>query len=332
MTTFSPGLYTEDIYAWTWALGDALPLTARASGLPLENLRRRVGQLMSRMGGTNAFGPPAIERQQRRLRRLGILMSYRKLSNSAALQSLREAVGELTLADAIDPAAIQHILRHAGAFSSGVPTLPPVHRPVGIRAPEVPNDYRAKEINGWLSKSENDAFEPIVENHIVLAATALHERRRFREGWFVEQYYGPKTDQPGESLFRQLRQLPRVLVGDQTIARYEGYAPGAVVHPEPTLTDSVGLYQIMFCPNAAGELGWLPDRSNLFAYVDQNGDVVARTLYWRDGGERSREWDSAIYRYGYILLVRADQAKRIRPYLSCAMTSTAWRTVQRDDQ
>ena len=332
MTTSSSGLYTEDIYAWTWVLGDALRLTARASGLPLGNLRRRVGQLMVRMGGTNAFGPPAIQRQQSRLRQLEIHTFYRKLPNSAALQSMREAVGELTLADAIDPGAIPYILRHAGAFSSRIPTLPPVHRPIGVRAPKVPNDYRSEEIDEWLSKSETDALEPVVEGHIVLAATALHERRRFREGWLVEQYYGPQTDRPGKSLFGQLQQLPDVVIGDQTIVRYDGCAPGAVVYPQYTLADSVGLFQIMFCPRVAQELGWRSDSRNLFAYRDQNEDVVVRTLYWRDGGERSKEWDDATRRYGYILLVRADQAKRVQPYLSCAMTSRAWRTVQRDKQ
>jgi len=314
------------------ALGGALRLTAKASGLPLENLRRRVGQLMQRIGGTDAFGPSAIERQQGRLRRLKIHTSYRKLSSSAALQSMRETVGELILANAIDPAAIQLILRRSGGFSSGVPTLPPVHRPIGVRAPEVPKERRSKEIDDWLSRSENDAFEPFVENHIVLAATALHERRRFREGWLVEQYYGPKVDQPGESLFGQLGQLPSVVVSDQIMVQYEGCAPGAVAHPEPTLSDSVDFHQIILCPRVAAELGWRPDSRNLFVYRDRNGNVVARTLYWRDGGERSREWDDAIHRYGYILLVRADQAKQIQPYLSCAMTSRAWRTVQGDDQ
>jgi hypothetical protein len=129
-----------------------------------------------------------------------------------------------------------------------------------------------------------------------------------------------------------LRKLPRVIVGDRTIARDKERAAGAVVHPEPTLTDSVNFYQVMLCPKVAIELGWRPDSSNLFTYRNGKGDVMARTLHWRDGGERILEWDDSIHRYGYILLVRADQADRIRPYLSCAIGSRAWRTVQKDYQ
>jgi hypothetical protein len=128
-----------------------------------------------------------------------------------------------------------------------------------------------------------------------------------------------------------LRQLPHVIVGDETMAQYTGCPPGAVVHPQHTLADSVGFYQIMLCPRVASELGWRSDSRNLFVYRDRNGEVMAKTVYWRDGGERSREWDDTVHRYGYMLLVRRDQAERIRPYLSCP-AARAWRTVQKDDE
>jgi hypothetical protein len=231
MTAISSGLYTEDIYAWTWMLGTALRYTAKGSGLPLVTLRRRVGQTMSQTGGTTAFGPPAIEQQQKRLRRLKIHTPYRKLPNAAALQSMREVVGELASADAVDPGAIQHILRHAGGFSSGVPTLPPTHRAVGVSAPKLPDSFHSKEVEDWLNKSESDAVKPLFENYVVLAATARHSRRRFRDALFVEQYYGPIAAGQEESLSLQLQQLPQVVIGDQTIPLYKESAPGAELSP-----------------------------------------------------------------------------------------------------
>jgi hypothetical protein len=144
----------------------------------------------------------------------------------------------------------------------------------------------------------------------------------------VEQYYGPTTGQQEESLFSQLQQLPHVVVGDQTMVQYDECSLGAVVSPAPTLSDSAGFYQIMLCPRVASELGWRADGRNLFVYRDSNGEVIAKTVCWRDGGEHGREWDNSVHRYGYMLLVRCDEADRIRQYTSCAKVPLAWRTAK----
>jgi hypothetical protein len=331
MTGSSAGLYTEDIYAWTWPLGDALRFTTEASGLPLANLRRRVGVLMTRMGGTSAFGPPAISRQQSRLRRLELHTSYRKLPNDAAFQAMREVIGELEQADAIDPRAIQHILVRSGGFSSGVPTLPPIPRHIGVPAPNIPDNLRLKRGDAWFGAAETDAIRPLVEDQVVLAATAIHERSRFRDALVVQQYFGPVGAECGDSLFDQLQYLPRVVVGDRTMPQYEDLAQGAVVWPRPTIADSVELYQIMLCPRVADQLGWHANNRNLFEYRDHHGEVVAQTLFWRDGGIRRYSTDDEIHRRGYLLLVRADRASHLTPYLSSSVAARAWRVNKNDD-
>ena len=83
VSSTSGGLYTEDVWSWTWMLETPLRITSQASGFQIPNLRHRVAQLMGQIGGTNAFGPEAVKRQLTRLRSLSLHTSYRKLQISA---------------------------------------------------------------------------------------------------------------------------------------------------------------------------------------------------------------------------------------------------------
>jgi len=51
MSLTSPGLYADDLFSWTWMLENPLRIASVASGVALSNLRHRVAQLMSRIGG-----------------------------------------------------------------------------------------------------------------------------------------------------------------------------------------------------------------------------------------------------------------------------------------
>ena len=144
-SALSSGLWTEDPFAWTWPLKDALKRTAGASGLELANLRARTAQLMRQMGGKDAFGPEAIQRQLSRLDRLRLRATYRKLGITAAFLAMRQVVGELVAAEAIDPRAVPLILRHAGAFAPAIRTMPPLPRPKGVPRAIIPDFYRSED-------------------------------------------------------------------------------------------------------------------------------------------------------------------------------------------
>jgi hypothetical protein len=276
------------------------------------------------------FGPDAVARRDRRLHHLSLHSSYRRLLVSAAFQAAREVVGELVAAEVIDPRSIPFILLHAAAFSSNVTTLPPAPRPPGVPRAEMADIYRSADGTEWQVSVEEDAVKPTMEGHVVLAATALHERRYFRDEWIVEQYFGPDTGRAENGLATQLNRLPWVVVADGIDPAYDGLAPGAVVRPKPDVSGSVDFYTVTLCPRVAAKLGWRSDPRNVFTYLDDNDQVVARTLYWRDGGVPGRASDTTVFRHGYILVVREDRADDIRPYLATAQVSRAWRVTQKN--
>jgi hypothetical protein len=324
----SPGLYTEDPYTWTWPLRFPLRLAAKATGLPLPSLRARAAQLMSRAGGTAAFGPDAVERQQTRLHRLRLHLTFRKLLVGAAFQAMREVAGELAAADAIDQRAVPLLLHRAGSFPSIVSTEPPAPRPAGVLRAHVAEGYITEQHAEWQANVAQYAVAPTLDGHLVLAATAVHARRRFRDERIIEQYFGPDTGRVGEDLSDQLSDLPQVLVTGEVEPLYEGFAPGGVARPKPTISNMIDDQTIMLCPHVAAALGWRPDPKHALTYLDSSGTVVARTLYWRDGGELSREADAAPVGYGYILIVREDCAREIEAFLVATHLMASWRITQ----
>ena len=334
MSATSAGLYTEHPSTWTWALEIPLRMVSDFTGLKLINLRMRVFQFMSQAGGTAVFGPDAVKHQLAKLDRLELYTSFRKLLNAAAFQAMREVVGELHRAKAISTKDVARVLMFSGAFSPVIRTTPPATRPKGVPAPVLPDAFGLLGDNEWMAGVQEDATRPSVEGFTVLAATAFHERRTRDQRWEIEQYFGPDTGSSADSLFGQLQQLPHVFLTDRVMVLSPHPSAGGVVHPQPDFAGSVDLNTLMLCPMVAAEVGWRADPNHVFTYTDANGDVVAYTLCWRDGGVPSRQYESTVHRYGYTLLVREDQTWFLKSHLAENYLVRAWRRIRKnvDDQ
>ena len=160
-----------------------------------------------------------------------------------------------------------------------------------------------------------------------MAATSIHERSFRDEGWRIEQYFGPSSVVQRQNLSETIETLPQVTVTDRVEFHSRPPSQGAVVHPEAIMAGSIDLNTLMLCPAVAAVLGWYPDRNDIFTFRNTDGDVVARTLYWRDGGVASRETDTAIRRHGYTVLVREDRLHHLLPYLAKNYEVRTWRTI-----
>ena len=132
-------------------------------------------------------------------------------------------------------------------------------------------------------------------------------------------------------MLRELQRLPRIVVVDGIAPLYDGVAPAAVVRPDPDVSGLVDPYMVTLCPRVATRLGWRPDPRHVFTYLDTNDQVVAWTIYWRDGGISSHPTDTAVFRYGYALVLRKDRTDDVRPYLAAFQVSRAWRLTVNDE-
>jgi len=259
-------------------------IASKASGIQLSNLRHRAAQLMDRNGGTKAFGPDAVRDQMSTLRRLSLHTSYKKLLSSAAFEAMREVLGELVTADSIDLSVVPLITIRSGSYSPIVGTREPAKRPVGITSVSIPDVFGSHDVRKWVDSVSDDLIRPKVEGYSVLAATATHERRFRNESWLSEQYFGPFIDVESGNLFEHIQYLPKVVLTDRIEITYSKTSLGAVARPEPTMAGSIDFNELMMCPLVAAELRWSPDSSDAIAFKDSNHEVVACTMYWRDGG------------------------------------------------
>ena len=97
----------------------------------------------------------------------------------------------------------------------------------------------------------------------------------------------------------------------------------------PDIGGSVGDHGVMLCPVIATMLGWRPGAGNPLAYLDSEGNLVAQTLRWRDGGVLSEVKDRAVFGRGCVLMVRQDHAEELRPFLFASQIIKAWRVTQK---
>ena len=220
VSSTSSGLYSEDVSSWTWVLEDPMRIASKASGIRLANLRHRAAQLMGQNGGTNAFGPDAVRDQMSKLRRLSLHTSYKKLLSSAAFEAIREVLGELIAADAIDLRVVPLITIRSGAFSPIVRTRQPAKRPVGITSVSIPDVFGPHDDRKWIDNVSDDLVPPKVEGYSVLAATATHERSFRNEKWLSEQYFGPLIDFDSANLSDHIHNIPKLVPTDRIEITY----------------------------------------------------------------------------------------------------------------
>jgi hypothetical protein len=69
-------------------------------------------------------------------------------------------------------------------------------------------------------------------------------------------------------------------------------------------------FQLTICPNWMRELGWRLHADNWLVYFDRSGQVVARGVWWRDGGPVDVE-DDATSGEGFNISVTASGLSQI---------------------
>lgn len=322
----------DDIEDWTSHLDEPIGIIAKASGLDVANIRIRIAQRMQDMGGAALFGRDADLRQQHRLRSLSLECKFRRLLTDAAWRATREVIGELVAADAIDPEGVPYALCHAAAFPLLICTVPFEPRSKGVPQVDLSERYRPEARAGWLASSQVDAKVPVMPGHVVVASVSRRKCRYAGESWIAEQYYGPSRSgiDNWTSMSKALASFPCVLIPDDFVPLYDGPVLGAVVMFQPDYLGTIEPCTLSLCPRVASSLGWQHDRDNVLSIRDGSGEIVARTVRWRDGGVRSSFTDDAMFGQGTMLVVAEDKMDQMRAFLSPKTVTRAWHTIRGD--
>ena len=323
------GMVIEDPMGWTQSWLSLIRQIARDAGVSVPHIRWRVRQLIHSWGGLEAFGHNASTALEARLGRLDIKLVYGRPQAIAVLRALRRVLGELWRAEMLDSNDFTFLLDRLHAHPAR-PALPHARlRPKGVTLAQVPRMLWGRDQDAWLDGVEDDLTA--ARSPLVVAEWRVSLVRETRVTAVSEVWHGAAggTDKP-ETLDDWLASLPNVihlgaplpLYGPST--RHPSFT--AVLEPNVWLGEPTQL--LVFCPIAAAELRWRMRTGSAHRYIDEAGQDVARSLWWRAGLPQSIDEDDDHAFGQQVVLSEAGAAQFAQLYGALPDSQMAWRRVE----
>lgn len=320
---YSSGLWMSDPLSLTFALGFPLEILEEASGIPLPTLRARVALKMQALGDAAAYGPDADKKLRSRYIRLSLHGGFTKLVPAASMVAFRRVLGELAAADRVDRRALPTLLIETGAYPPKLRTQAPGPRPAGVSAPGVVDHMSSTD--PWPDLAADDLLRPRVDGWCVLAATASFERRQFQDQWDIDRYFGYGVTTPESSVHRQRAKLPTVFFGEDFEPLYTAPSRSGVAELRDGIASALPSPGLCFCPRLAAACGWISDAEGPLRWRDVDGQVMAETRFWRDGGIASENYGRTWTGEGCLVAVAEAGFAAVAEHLEGDPGSFAWR-------
>lgn len=308
----------------TWPVNRLLRQTAELSGRDLESLRARMAEIIA---GSRVPPTPAVQGAAAgRASALDVFASQPKLIVRAAFRAQRILLTELIASGDIEPPDAEEVVHQCSVDAVMDHDLRSEPRPVGLCRPEFGEPYRDEHYEAWLEDVTKDLAPADLDGLMVVAGWGRHQSFARSADLTAEQVYGAIPE--GDTLAKSLDALPSMLTRTRLILqRTAGARPlvrqligGAFWRDSP----SIGL-----CPVLAADLGWRPDPRNPTRFVDGDGDVMVRTLTWRDSGCVGRLHGETVLRQGQLIVASAPAADRLSGLPEVSGLARAWRSVKR---
>jgi hypothetical protein len=126
--------------------------------------------------------------------------------------------------------------------------------------------------------------------------------------------------------------LPTAVVLDRVHPLYDDASSAGIAVLDGGVASSVPESALVFCPHLAAKLGLKCDPTNPWTYYDENGDIVAQSLWWRDGGLRRIDTDRSISGAGFVVRVTAELWSKIASLIQPKRIMEVWRRATSDGE
>ncbi|ABE44554.1 ATP-binding protein [Polaromonas sp. JS666] len=306
----SGAMLVESPFGWTFPFEGLVNILAQ-SGVSEEHVRYRCSMLIDQWGGLEAFGQPATDRLQAELRRLDMKMTFNKPHAVVAGRALRYVAGELRRAGLIDYRAVQALLYHMGFPAPRLLVPSPLPRPPYLLRPSEDTSGWGEVVEKWLQGVTGDVRRWTAGGDTVIAEVcAFYVRNAFRE-YRLERLRAPFLEVGvRDSLAEWFELLPRARWADGVKAMTRDPAPTIVRRFSDSVMSLVPRYQLVICPYWLRRLGWHSHENNWLVYVDGSGDLMARIVWWRDGGPVDVD-DDVIWGEGVYVSLTAEGRRQL---------------------
>jgi hypothetical protein len=280
----SGAMLVEDSLGWTHAFEDQINLLT-GSCVSAAHVRHRCRMFIEQWGGLDAFGKAATKRLEAELRRLDMRMTYVRPHIVVAARALRYVAGELRRAGAIPDAVTPMLLHMMGYPAPRPPLILPMSRPTFICRPALDDtNWRASE-EDWLNGATGDTRPLEVGSDTVVVEVCEFHIRNSRRTFHMRRIRGPglKLDDDDRD-FDGFDLLPRALWLGQMLAMSR--TPASTIARKLLISwiPEVPRYRLTICPHWLQRLAWHPHPSNELVFLDKDDILIARSVWWRDGG------------------------------------------------
>ncbi len=280
----SGSMVVEDTLGWTFAFEDEVKRLTR-SGVSAAHIRHRCRMLIEQWGGLSKFGRSATQELEARLGRLDMRMTYFRPHIAVAARALRYVAGELRRADRIPSGATSQLLFLMGYPAPRPPLIQPAARPNFVRRPERDESNWQAVGDDWLSGAEDDALPLATGAETIVVEVSEFHIRSFRRNFHSRRVRMPAVDLGGEGVdFEGFELLPNAIWLGRAFPWSSTPSPVVARALEVSRIPEVPRYRLIICPFWLQKLGWHHHPSNRLVFQDKGDSLVARVVWWRDGG------------------------------------------------
>jgi len=280
----SGAMRVEDPLGWTFAFAHVIRPLAK-KGVSVEHIRHRCRMFIEQWGGLAVFGQSATERLETELSRLDMRITYSRPHIVVAARAVRHVAGEMLRAGLIGEQDHPWLLHMMGYPAVRLPALSPSERPRFVERPSVDQTSWTERDQRWLAGVDDDVRPLITERNTVLAEITRFRCRDLRSGFMLERMRAPFFDVcQGEDLSSWIQELPGAVWAENIVALSNEPASTIVRRFSESWMPEIPSDMLVICPHWLRLLGWRRHPEKWFIYLDVAGQIVARTVWWRDGG------------------------------------------------
>lgn len=295
-------MHVEDPLGWTFAFSDVIRPLAH-HGVSVSHIRERCRIFIEGWGGLAAFGPSATAALEASLRRIDMQLTYTRPHMAVALRALRNVAGEMRLAGLLREKDERWLLHLMGYSASPLPLMSPCERPRTIPRPAVDRTQWHETDERWLEAVDEDVRPLANGDGTVIAEFARFNCRDIRTTFVLERIRVPFFDVcDGDDLLAWMHELPQAIWVGSVVPLSDEPAATIVRRFQETRLPGVPYDRFVICPFWLRRLSWRQHSENWLEYLDSSDRVVARIVWWRDGGPTDIGEDGLWGEGGFITL------------------------------
>jgi hypothetical protein len=324
----------ESELGWTHMLGSTAQMLAKAADIDELTIRRRAAMFIHDWGGLEAFGTQAVTRLEGQLRALDMKVKYLKPHAMIGVIGLRHVAGELLQAGILKPGDMPMLLELLNAPTPPHPLVLPQVRPKGVHRPLIARNAGWMERERvWAESVAGDitTWSDQPDEHVVAEVSRFKIWQPRQAEFILHRIRAPEACIDGGKFDGCYQQLPAaVWIGRVVPCDNE---PASTLIRRLVYSIDLGLdsatYPIVLCPYWLRQLQWRAHTDASGVYIDANGAIVARIVWWRDAGPVDINDDSIWGEGCYVAMTKAGLAQFTATRRTVVINVFASREVQK---